>query len=976
MVFMIASDLETKSYAPTKNIEEMESIGSTAKVNIIVETGGGSPEAAKIDGKRYIDFTKVQRHEILHNNIQTLANLGIQDMGDPKTLLDFIVWGISNFPAKKYAIILWDHGSGINGFGVDSVFNNDKLTLDEIHQAFANIKKIENNTKKFELIGFDSCLMASIEVANNLKSFGNYMIASEEIEPQWGWNYSSVLKSLTTYPEQNGTSLGKVIADSFFRKYQSISISQGYDAYKEATLSVVDLTKVAQLVNDLNNFADYLSGIITDFRSVTSFTKSIDFSEGYGKTTKGDSGLVDIYDLISNIKEQFPQSANLVDIVQKHLRNTIVYKINGSANPNSHGLTIYMPIEEGEFTEARKYTLNSWQKVVDFQYHLTKSDHVAPFIQSTLIGDNITGYINASDIARATLWIYTTSMPEGNTAIYQDFDPSSFIKSDGSFEYKWNKQILSLCDEKKPEQSCKPVLTDIEVNKNKKFASIPIRLQSKIDNVNENASLKYEINKEGDFTLLGARPEMERTAVQQPIPKENWPVYPDDIIHSKVYTFNSEEDVIDNLIQVEHDSITATDSFKPQYITYNGTFDVQLRVCDYSNNCGSTRWFHFNETSIAQPEIIDLDGYKISPCKDSMIMSNLSYTNPIFKFRMQYPSNWKMKDRGLPDTSVVFFTAPGFDGYGYPATAYVSAGYYPGTQKEFLNENTPSRIYDPFLKVISFNSTNLGGFPAYEAVTTSLGSEDISIDALIGHTWYTIHFGSNSSKFSNYLPYFKSMMNSFEICTIDVMNERGQQDNLQLNQNQSNVETNEIYRQGLTHNTTTFSTYANSVYGFKIQYPSNLRIQEGEDPFTKLPQTDILFSFLPAIASESPLLFHEFKHSATFEISVLPRFGDTIRSGLALEKFAKAAIDFEGDDLIGLNITESKPINFKGNLAYKIVYTHVGVEDKVKLKHMFIVTIVNHNGYLFGYNGELSNYEKYLPIVEEMLDSFDATNNT
>jgi hypothetical protein len=52
---------------------------------------------------------------------------------DPKTVSDFIIWGMTEFPAKKYAIIFWDHGSGVNGFGRDILFNNDTLTLDEIN---------------------------------------------------------------------------------------------------------------------------------------------------------------------------------------------------------------------------------------------------------------------------------------------------------------------------------------------------------------------------------------------------------------------------------------------------------------------------------------------------------------------------------------------------------------------------------------------------------------------------------------------------------------------------------------------------------------------------------------------------------------------------------------------------------------------------------------------------------------------------
>ena len=229
---------------------------------------------------------------------------------------------------------------------------------------------------------------------------------------------------------------------------------------------MVNLTKVDALVNDLSNFADYLRVKLADFNSVTSLENSVDLSEGYGKTTQGHSGLIDIYDLTNNIKERFPNHQIRLTMVQKQLSNTIISKINGSANPNSHGLSIYMPIREGEFTEARKYALDGSKKIIDLQYNLIKSNHLPPFIHSTLVGDTIRGHINTNDVAKVTLWIYTTSaMPEGNTAIYQELDPSSFTRSDGSFEYKWNKQILSLCNSEKEKlkQSCKPVSMNIQV---------------------------------------------------------------------------------------------------------------------------------------------------------------------------------------------------------------------------------------------------------------------------------------------------------------------------------------------------------------------------------------------------------------------------------------------------------------------------------------------------------------------------------
>jgi hypothetical protein len=121
---MVGSDLESRSFAATNDILEMEKIGSTSKVN-------------------------------LHNSFQTLANLGKQNMADQK-LSDFVIWGMSQFPAKKYAIVLWDHGSGTNGFGKDLQFKNDILNVTEMQNGFAEANKITR--QKFELIGFDACL--------------------------------------------------------------------------------------------------------------------------------------------------------------------------------------------------------------------------------------------------------------------------------------------------------------------------------------------------------------------------------------------------------------------------------------------------------------------------------------------------------------------------------------------------------------------------------------------------------------------------------------------------------------------------------------------------------------------------------------------------------------------------------------------------------------------------------------------------
>lgn len=55
----------------------------------------------------------------------------------------------------------------------------------EIQKAFLTAANGTGAT--FELIGFDACLMSSIEIASRLQGVARYMVASEEIEPEWGW---------------------------------------------------------------------------------------------------------------------------------------------------------------------------------------------------------------------------------------------------------------------------------------------------------------------------------------------------------------------------------------------------------------------------------------------------------------------------------------------------------------------------------------------------------------------------------------------------------------------------------------------------------------------------------------------------------------------------------------------------------------------------------------------------------------------
>jgi hypothetical protein len=247
LIYMIGSDLESsdegEKYGATRDIQEMKYASQNSdNLNIVLQTGGSK---GKIDidkgGERFIDFTKVQRHLISNKSITTYSDPTIinQNMGDQATLSEFISWGVTNFPAKKYGIILWDHGASLNGFGKDDNFKSDTLNMWELKNAFKYnnlIQGTDTPQMKFEFIGFDACLMASLETAFKLENFSKYLIASEEIEPDWGWDYKSIINDLKDNSGQDALQIGKLIVDSYVETSKNHSkINFGSDRGNKST---------------------------------------------------------------------------------------------------------------------------------------------------------------------------------------------------------------------------------------------------------------------------------------------------------------------------------------------------------------------------------------------------------------------------------------------------------------------------------------------------------------------------------------------------------------------------------------------------------------------------------------------------------------------------------------------------------------------------------------------------------------------
>ena len=170
-------------------------------------------------------------------------------MNDPEVLKGFINFAEENYPAEKYDLILWDHGSGPNGFcnnEQEYLEASDTMSVPEIMDALLNNKIVDpdgdgKQDNKFDMLDFDACLMGSVEVLLALADYADYYIASPEPEPDYGQDYEGWLNMVGEDPDIDTYELGKKIVDDFIAFYDKES---GDGSDDKGTLAVFNTERV------------------------------------------------------------------------------------------------------------------------------------------------------------------------------------------------------------------------------------------------------------------------------------------------------------------------------------------------------------------------------------------------------------------------------------------------------------------------------------------------------------------------------------------------------------------------------------------------------------------------------------------------------------------------------------------------------------------------------------------------------------
>lgn len=321
MVYIIGTDLESGYGSATTDINEMLHAEIKDNINIIIQTGGCKNWQNTVISNRCLERYTINSEGLLKLD----TNIKEEAMTNEETLTSFINYCHENFPtANRNILILWDHGGGSAvGYGYDEKYpNNPSLSPDAIARA------LKASNVKFDLIGFDACLMANLETAIAIEPYADYMVASEETEPGGGWYYTGWLKALDENTSMPTVEIGKIIIDD----YIDYSLKSSKNA--EVTQSIIDLGDLVASINEpLIKFSK-----ATNSKLNSDEYQAISIARSNTKEFSRESGIdqVDLVDLVERFNVD--GSKELV----KAIKSAVKY--NRTANINdAYGLSAYFP---------------------------------------------------------------------------------------------------------------------------------------------------------------------------------------------------------------------------------------------------------------------------------------------------------------------------------------------------------------------------------------------------------------------------------------------------------------------------------------------------------------------------------------------------------------------------------------------------------------------------------------------------------
>ncbi|MFH0783927.1 MAG: clostripain-related cysteine peptidase [Pseudomonadota bacterium] len=368
------------------DLKEMKSVGSTEAVNIIAQF---DREGNKGESRRYF----LRKGGTL--DADAVANLGETNTGDPKVLQEFIAWGMGEYPAERYMVVIWNHGAGwddtnvyrmvrdglkmdvsrkagivakaagesqgvvanrhirritarplsraLFGASIEMALKTRAIAFDDQARDFIDnqeLKKVlaaakKKLKRKIDILGMDACLMNMAEVAYQVKGSVAFTVGSQEVEPGDGWPYDKILAQLVKKPDMQPRELARLIVDDYLASYK---------AGDGVTQSALDLEKVDTIAGACDGLAKVLIENLPDKEVRAALLAARNQVQSFENPD-----YVDLVDLAQLIRQQITKAAialactGVIDAVSGGFVAKSGFK--GSTMAHAQGVSIYFPVK-------------------------------------------------------------------------------------------------------------------------------------------------------------------------------------------------------------------------------------------------------------------------------------------------------------------------------------------------------------------------------------------------------------------------------------------------------------------------------------------------------------------------------------------------------------------------------------------------------------------------------------------------------
>ena len=319
-------------------MNELEAIGSTDKVNFVALVDRHPDYYSGSDNWSDTRYFRLERDSnLFYLASPVLEELGELNTGEAETLQGFIEWGISGFPARHYALVISDHGGGWQGASADETSDDQMISPAGLQRAIGDA--LGNvGLDKLDLIVFNACLMAQLEVWSLLAPYAEYGVASEEIT--YGMDgLASVMRDLAADPGISPEELGRQLVRAF-SDFNS-QIERG----ATLTMSEVQLSQLPKLQKAIDKLARSLSQNLDDAQTVLAVAQGAAHAPSFADTDRDFFGMIDLRSFLLIVQRlaKSPEVVRSAQQAQQALEDSVLERFAGKDVPSVGGLSVFFP---------------------------------------------------------------------------------------------------------------------------------------------------------------------------------------------------------------------------------------------------------------------------------------------------------------------------------------------------------------------------------------------------------------------------------------------------------------------------------------------------------------------------------------------------------------------------------------------------------------------------------------------------------